>query len=620
MAINAAPQEYSRQPPFVAIAIALAALAMLPFLLGLGGDFIFDDRQTVQYNGALRMASLDLEHLLRAAYSFEAGNGSRMLAMLTFALDYWRGGGDPAVFKTTNVLIHCVTTVALAAFLRRLFLMSGAALRPASSGALALSLLWALHPLQVSAVLYVVQRMQTLGTLFLVLALWTYLRMREAQIEGRRSRHFGIVTALFWGLALASKEDSVLLPLYAFLLEITVLRFGAAEQQLARRLRLGYSAVCALGALAFFLVIVPHYWHWDAYPGRTFSSSDRLLSQARVLAMYIGQILFPLPGHLHFYYDDFPVSRGLLDPPSTAAAVVFIAGLLSLAVQQRRRRPLVALGILLFFAGHSMTSNVVNLELAFEHRNHFPLIGALIAVGALAAELFARFRMRHWVPGAACALAIAGVSAATAIRAQQWGEPSRFAALGVELAPRSIRAWSDLCTHQFDLSVDGTDSQKLARAITTCERGAAATRSPQLLFNVIVYKTIAGRPTRGDWPVFLKQLEAAPPSAELEGIYHAILKNVDHGFPLDPAGTVQALHIVARRTPLSDVQYVHIATYVYKNGANPESALPFLEQAVRIAPPGSPLIDRVLVNLTAAGRSDWVDHLRGLRKVKPRTH
>ena len=57
----------------------------------------------------------------------------------------------------------------------------------------ALALAWAAHPLQVSAVLYVVQRIQTMGTLFLVLALWAYLQARQAQIERGEAEVVGLM-------------------------------------------------------------------------------------------------------------------------------------------------------------------------------------------------------------------------------------------------------------------------------------------------------------------------------------------------------------------------------------------------------------------------------------------
>ena len=52
----------------------------------------------------------------------------------------------------------------------------------------------------------------------------------------------------------------------------------------------------------------------------------------------------------------------------------------------RTRWPLFSLGVFLFFAAHLITSNVIGLELAFEHRNHFALIGAVLAVGSLLAQ------------------------------------------------------------------------------------------------------------------------------------------------------------------------------------------------------------------------------------------
>ncbi|GAB1594489.1 hypothetical protein [Lysobacter claricitrinus] len=601
---------------FAQVALLAAAIVVLPFLPGVGGDFIFDDRQTIQYNDALRIASFDLQSFLYAAYSYHAGHGSRALTMLTFALDFWRGGADPAVFKSTNIAIHAVTTVVLAVFLRLLLSLAGWQPRRAAIGALVMAALWAVHPLQVSAVLYVVQRMQTLGTLFLILALWAYAKMRQAQISDARSRQFGVLTVLFWGLAFASKEDSALLPVYTLLLELTVLRFDAARPVIRRRLSRAYMALTVLGGLAYFFVIVPHYWHWDAYPGRTFSSYERLLTEARVLVMYVGQVLLPVPQHMPFYYDDLAVSRSLLSPPGTAPAIVALLALVILAWRLRTRRPLFAFGVLLFFAAHFMTSTVLNLELAFEHRNHLPLVGAVIALGDLLLVVCERFRIRpvHMATCIACALL--ALASATATRAYTWGDPTRFAQSSVELAPNSERAWTDLCTHYFDLNAGVKGSPYIDKAISTCQEGAARTQSPLLLFDAIIYKTFKGSSTRADWPVFIRRLRDAPTSAEILGLYDSILRNVSRGFPMDVDGTLQALEIIADRAPLSAEQYATIAAYVYNNSPQPDAALPYLEKAVQSSPPNSRLVDKIFSDLSAAGHDDWVTSLRAL----PRAH
>ena len=85
--------------------------------------------------------------------------------------------------------------------------------------------------------------------------------------------------------------------------------------------------LAALGAVAFLFVVVPHYWKWDAYPSRDFSTPERLLTQGRVLSMYLWEILVPLPRHMPFYYDWLQPSRGLLDPWTTLPALLLVFAL-----------------------------------------------------------------------------------------------------------------------------------------------------------------------------------------------------------------------------------------------------------------------------------------------------
>ena len=608
---------WTRSRSFGGSAFLLAVLVTLPFLAGLGGDFIFDDRQTIVQNHALRSAFSSFSSLANAVYSYHAGHGSRALAMLTFAFDYWRGGADPSIFKTSNIVIHGITVLVAAVFFRTLLSLAGWKRHRADCVALAMAASWALHPLQVSSVLYVVQRMQTLGTLFLLLAMWAYAKTRLAQIENGRSRIFGVLTLLFWVFALASKEDSVLLPFYTLLMELTVLRFRAARPVMKKTLQAAYLAIAGSAVIGYALLVIPRYWHWDAYPGRSFSSAERLLTEGRVLAMYMGQILLPLPDHLRFYYDDFSVSPNLFDPPTTLPALVLVASIAALAWRLRSRRPLFALGALLFLAGHFVTSNVLNLELAFEHRNHFPLIGAVLALGDLAVAAYDRWIRRPTSAVFAMGVILVALGATTAVRARQWGDPLGFAEHAVHVTPKSQRAWTDLCTRYFDMDREAPGRHYIDKAIGTCTEGARQVQSPMLFFNVIVYKTLRGSPTQEDWLPFLNSLRQAPLGAETLSVYEAVLSNVRRGFRMDPAGTVQALTIIADRAPLTPQQYILIAAYIFNNGDHPEQALPYLERAVRMSPRDAPFVARLLRDLAAAGRDDWVARLEALPREAP---
>ncbi len=103
------------------------------------------------------------------------------------------------------------------------------------------------------------------------------------------------------------------------------------------------------------------------------------MTQSRVLSMYLVQILIPLPYFQKFFYDNFPVSTSLINPWNTLIAVTILTSLLFSAFKFRKKIPIYSLGIFLYFLGHIITSNIIPLELAFEHRNHLPIIGILLA-------------------------------------------------------------------------------------------------------------------------------------------------------------------------------------------------------------------------------------------------
>ncbi|HTH10027.1 MAG TPA: hypothetical protein VMA55_10705, partial [Acidovorax sp.] len=461
---------------FLLLSLLAALIAAALFSLGLGGGFVLDDGHTIVDNTFIRIDTLTRNALWDAAASFHAGGGVRPLSMLTFALDYWRHGSlDAATFKATNLLIHALTTVLMAVFVRRLLLQAGWASQRAALCALLLALLWAIHPLQVSSVLYVVQRMQTMATLFVVLSLWSYLRLRQAQIEGKPGWPFGILGAVSWVLALVSKEDAILLPVYTLVVELTVLRFRAAHAERTRGLRNTYRALALAGTALALLWVLPHYWSSEAYAGRDFNSYERVLTQGRVLVMYLGQILLPLPGHMPFNYDQLVVSRGLLEPATTLPALLAVLALLAWAGLWHRKRPVFACGVLLFFTGHLLTSTIIPVEMAFEHRNHLPLIGVLLALADLAVAGWQRLTLRPLWPASVLTVIVVLVAMAGAMRAHAWGDPVRFARHMVDISPDSSRAWLALGGAYFDLAgrKAGRDSPYLDQAIATVEEGAA---------------------------------------------------------------------------------------------------------------------------------------------------
>lgn len=588
--------------------IIVALTAAVFFIPGLQGGFIFDDRPNIVQNQALHLADPKLADLPYAAYSFQPGNGSRMLSMATFAFDYWRSGLDPRAFKSTNLLIHVLTTVALGWLFMQLLQTAGWGSRRAAGAGCLFTAIWAVHPLQVSSVLYIVQRMQTLVTLFGVLALIAYLAMRRAQMEGHRSRRYALIAALFLLLGFASKEDAVLYPVYALALELTLLRFRARNAGHSRALVWGYAVAGLIGVTAFAFVIVPRYWQWDVIPGRDFTTLERLMTQARVLMMYLGQMLIPVPSRMTFYYDTLPVSKGLLHPWTTSLSIALLSGLAVWAWQWRRSHPLFALGVFWFFAGHALTSNILNLELAFEHRNHFPLVGIVLALGALWSLAPRRFQTPP-VPWATGFAVVALLGGATLMRAHHWGDPHRFASYSLRIAPTSPRAWMALGASYFEKSGGDPKSPFFAKAVEINEIGAGWTDAPAMFSNVVIYKTLRGDVTRRDWDRLLASTRSQPVALQTQYMLHTMLDNVGRGLPLDEQGMVALIDSIARRSHFTAEEYRRFGAYIHNETHSPEKAFEYLEAAVARAPAGDLETDRMFAQLRDAGREDWVERL-----------
>lgn len=570
----------------------------LPFLPGLSGGFLFDDKPNIVQNFGIQIAGIDHYSLWRAANSFPGGPGLRPLAMLTFALDFWLFGLNSVAFKLTNLAVHAATCIALAQLCKRLLLLAGCKPERALPPAIALAVAWGVHPLQVSSVLYVVQRMQTLSTLFLVLALLHYMQARQAQIAGTPQRKSWLRAAVFWALALACKEDAALLPTFTLGLELTLLRFNAHSANTRALLQRGYLALTVLGGACFLLLVAPHLWSEAAYPGRNFNSAERLLTQCRVLAMYLGQAIWPSSANLPFYYDNLLPSRSLTSPITTLWSLLLLLGLIAWAWGWRKRRPLFALGLFLFFSGHFITSNVIGLELAFEHRNHFPLFGLALAAGDLLYLLARALALRTKAAAALCLLLLLASATATGARAYTWGNPLRLAQHGVQVAPDSIRAWSALCRANYDLSLGKPESPYYQAAITTCAEGGKLPGAATVLANVVILKSLNGTIAQADWDALLSQLQTVTMNVENAGIAVNLTGNALRKKGFAPDNVLRTIAIVSSRTTLPAEDYIKFGQYVLVNNGPHELAHTYLLKGLQA------------VALTAEQKKHIIDDLK----------
>jgi len=385
---------------------------------GLQGPLLLDD---FPHLSPLLEAHTDDWRTLASNNIFSnSGPFKRPVSMASFIFNAVVHGSDIWYWKATNVAIHLVN--GLLVFLLVMKLLQAGRTPRDRAGWLALLAagVWLLHPLHVSTVLYTVQRMSQLSALFAFAGLLVYAIGRDKQIcrTGRGWNYIALAFLVCFPLAVLSKENGLLFPYFVVLMEALVYRFrGNAETRQA------------LKKLAFVVIVLPSLiasvyllTHIDSlvtngYDLREFTLVERVLTQFRVLMLYLYQLLLPLPGTMGFYHDDILVSRSLVEPVTTLLSLLFLIFSLYLAWRLRNKWPLLAFGVLFFLVAHLLESTIFPLELMFEHRNYLASFGVVLMLIVILNAVITNSRILSAI-GVAILVIAALLSLA---RADTWG-------------------------------------------------------------------------------------------------------------------------------------------------------------------------------------------------------
>ncbi|MDE2150031.1 MAG: tetratricopeptide repeat protein [Gammaproteobacteria bacterium] len=495
-----APRFTRRWLPALALPVLLS-LIWLAYRPGLTGGFLFDDYANLPALGA----SGPIDNAPALWRYLTAGGGDptgRPLTVASFLLDAQNWPADPRLFKRTNLLLHLLNVVLLAALLLALGRRAGLAEAHAERAALLGAAFWGLHSLLVSTTLYVVQREAMLPATFIMTGLLVWLAGRQRLAQGKIAGGVSLeLLGLGFGTMLATlcKANGALLPVYALLIEYLLLRPAAlrhcegrasdptgsrCEEGEVRRSNLDVRARPGIETAGIFtgllrrfasrndgktvrrsassgravdrrilLVLgwlpalaVLGYLAWTAARllggpppvGRQWTEAQRLLTEPRVLWDYLRLLWLPRPFTPGLFNDQIHASTGWLTPWTTLPALLGLAGLLAGAWALRRRAPLWSFALLFFFAGHLLESTTIPLELYFEHRNYLP---ALPLFWPLATALTAggrSVRLRTLATAAMLAL----LCLFTHSRARLWGNVAEQGLLWARLNPDSPRAQS----------------------------------------------------------------------------------------------------------------------------------------------------------------------------------
>ncbi|HXC02679.1 MAG TPA: tetratricopeptide repeat protein, partial [Opitutaceae bacterium] len=395
--------------------IILAVLAA--YWNSFSGPFIFDDGVGITDNGTIR-------HLWPIWQALTPPHGrpddgarpvaGRPIVNFSLAVNYAFGGLDVTGYHAFNLLVHILAALTLFGIVRRT-LASRLATRgseisnlrfqigaDATPLALAVALLWALHPLQTESVTYISQRAESLMGLFYLLTLYCFIRGVEdartsnaerrtsnaespttncklptterRQLSALSSRPWQAASILACLLGMASKEVMVSAPLIVLLYDRTFVA-GTFREAWAKR-RLFYVSLAATWLLLGYLVATTHGRGGSAGFGVEITWWPYALTQFGAIMHYLRLSFWPAP--LVFDYGTPLATRAMEIVPSAMMVLLLVIG----TVLALWRRPAVGFLGCWFFAILAPTSSVVPVatQTMAEHRMYLALVPLVVLV------------------------------------------------------------------------------------------------------------------------------------------------------------------------------------------------------------------------------------------------
>ena len=370
--------------------------------------FYFDDNPVIIENAHIRITNLSFNAIKNAG--FNSFDSSRPIGYISFAINYYFHQYNPKGYHIVNIIVHILTGLLLYLFIKTTLSIpiskSFSTLIPQSFNpafiAFFAALIWLVNPVHTQSVTYIVQRMNSMASMFFILSLWLYAKGRMIQhlqltslqhdksskldkntlaIKRKTAFSFQLLIPglyfsgafLSWILALGCKQTAATLPFFIFLYDWYFFQ-DLSKDWLKRQLKYLVFIFVLFGLIAFlYLGLNPleKITSISDYANKEFTFTERVLTQPRVVIYYLSLLFFPHPSRLNLDHD-FPLSHSLVDPITTLFSFCIIFGLIGWAVYRAKKERLISFCILWFFGNLVIESSVIPLAIIYEHRTYLP--------------------------------------------------------------------------------------------------------------------------------------------------------------------------------------------------------------------------------------------------------
>ena len=384
---------------------------------------------------------------------------NRPFAEYTFAINYAIHGDAVWGYHALNLFIHITASLCLYGIVRRTL-----ALLPSRQGesgellALAIALIWAVHPLQTQAVTYIYQRVESLMALAYLATLYCFIRARES--EDPRRWYLGSVAACAYGMG--CKEVMVTAPLIVLWYDRAFIAGSWRELFWKRR---GYYAglLATWGVLAWAMLhYAVSYTCGDQISVEGLTPWTYCLSQAGVIVHYLRLCFWP-QGQCFDY--GWPVVTTIYEVLPQALLIVSLLGTVLWCLFRYPQGSFIGGWFFLILAPTSSILPII--DLAVEHRMYLPLAAvtatAVLVFATVCARLFQQERVRTRVVVISTLSAAFFLAVATCQRNRVYRSTHRLWIDVVAKRPDNARGY-------YNLSVVFQSDGQFAQALEYCQK------------------------------------------------------------------------------------------------------------------------------------------------------
>jgi protein O-mannosyl-transferase len=200
---NSSPLAWTRADTiFLATLLGLTLVCYLP---ALGYDFVYDDRLLILKNPQLLswrfVSQFFREHFIAPVFPNAPANYYRPLLLIWMLFNHQLWGTWAPGWHFAAIALHLAVTAGLFLIARRIL--------PGRFAAGTAGAVFALHPIHVECVAWVMGMTESFGAIFLLASLLCYLRARD---QGTPSRVWHSSSVALFACALLAKENMIVLP------------------------------------------------------------------------------------------------------------------------------------------------------------------------------------------------------------------------------------------------------------------------------------------------------------------------------------------------------------------------------------------------------------------------